>query len=562
MAVNPQIIMAVVEATRNEKVRKFILTAVLFFLGLIIFISSLYGGLISGVLCIIQSITLKADWSYYSKSISDVFDDVKTELSDELIEEVYDYMPDFSYNLAKALISADNTTTYYDEDIPAVYKYTLETITVGGDNAKRQALTIEDGEESQYVEYICVGGEIYLPEFLAMYNVHQQQKYLIAADEADADDINSDMEELVGNIPETEEEFAKYIKEVWKESIEDSTSANVGIFKTAALKSIIADAVKNGAAEVEIDRSDKKLSITLYTLSSDDWKDVFEIDESLWQYVEEQKMTIEMALNSAQIPEEQRTISLDAIVQDGLFRYFDGLFNLPLSTAKIKGYEEYGTPSDLHIKDNEKRTNDGITLLLDERHLIRHSLIENRFIESSFVYDVWNIKDDNREIKEKSKVNNHSAITLAYIIDLKEFTKTYGFDFPDIEGINTDSGYVTLLVEYSCLDKVNYAQSNVGSSIPDDEELSIGRTNNGEFDVDREQGTYHHLQENSQPHLVIKLAICSDKLDKPSSEDDEKYNGISGSLGTGVNLNPRLWINGLVSDGNLPEGVSAAQPKK
>lgn len=61
---------------------------------------------------------------------------------------------------------------------------------------------------------------------------------------------------------------------------------------------------------------------------------------------------------------------------------------------------------------------------------------------------------------------------------------------------------------------------------------------------------------------MIKFAICSDKLDKPSSEDDEKYNGISGSLGTGVSLNPRLWINGLVSDGNLPEGVSAAQPKK
>lgn len=562
MAVNPQIIIAIAEATRNEKVQKFIMTAVLFFLGVIIFICSLYSGLISGVLCIIQSITLKADWSYYSKSISDVFDDVKTELSDELIEEVYDYMPDFSYNLAKALIYADNTTTYFDEGVPAVYKYTLETITVGGDSAKRQALTIDDGEESQCVEYICVGGEIYLPEFLAMYNVHQQQKYLIAADEADTDDINSDIEELVGNIPETEEEFAEYMKEVWKKSIEDSTSANVGIFKTAALKSIITEAIKNGAAEVEIDRSDKKLSITLHTLSSDDWKDVFEIDESLWQYVEEQKMTIEMALNSAQIPEEQQTISLDAIVQDGLFRYFDGLFNLPLSTAKIKGYEEYRTPSELHIKDNENRTNDGITILLDERHLIRHSLIENSFIESSFVYDVWNIKDDNREIKERSKVNNHSAITLAYIIDLKEFKKTYGFDFPDIEGIITDSGYVTLLVEYSCLDKVNYAQSDVGSNIPDDEELSIGRTHNGEFNAERDQGTYHHLQENLQPHLVIKFAICSDKLNTPSSEDDEKYNGISGSLGTGVNLNPRLWINGLVSDGNLPEGVSAAQPKK
>lgn len=561
MAVNPQIIMAIVEATRNEKVQKFILTAVLFLLGLIIFICSLYGGLISGVLCIIQSITLKADWSYYSKSISDVFDDVKTELSDELIEEVYDYMPDFSYNLAKALISADNTTTYFDEGVPAVYKYTLDTTTIDGSNAKRQTLTIEDGEESQCVEYICVGGEIYLPEFLAMYNVHQQQKYLIAAKEADTDDINSDMEELVGDIPETEEEFAEYMKEIWKKSIEDSTSANVGIFKTAALKSIITEAIKNGAAEVEIDRSDKKLSITLYTISSDDWKDVFEIDESLWQYVEEQKMTIEMALNSAKIPEEQQTISLDAIVQDGLFRYFDGLFSLPLSTAKIKGYEEYGMPSDLHIKDNEKRTNDGITLLLDERHLIKHSLIKNSFIESSFVYDVWNIKDDNREIKEKSKVNNQSAITLAYIIDLKEFKKTYGFDFPDIEGISTDSGYVTLLVEYSCLDKVNYAQSDVGSNIPDDEELSIGRTHSGEFNAERDQGTYHHLQENSQPHLVIKFAICSDKLDNPSSEDDEKYNGISGSLGTGVNLNPRLWINGLVSDGNLPEGVSAAQPK-
>ncbi len=328
MAVDPRIIMMAVEASRNEKIRKVVLSIILFALGLIMLIFTLHGGIQNGLLCILHNNKLNLEWKYYSKSISDVFKDIKGELSYDVKKEVYEFMPDFSANLAKALIrenSADDTLILFDEDdmriaydvigetaaelrkiksqaefiqyvsgfdtklsfseisasefandngidnlghysepvraflfnramkrIPQ-YTYISEDVTIDEKKAKRQTLTVSDGYGTvKSVEYTCIGGDIYLPEFLAMYNVHQMQKNLIEVDESSASDLDKQIAETVGEIPETEEELQKYLRKSWDNSINGKSAAEVDVFKTASLKAIIQNANLNDPARVDI----------------------------------------------------------------------------------------------------------------------------------------------------------------------------------------------------------------------------------------------------------------------------------------------------------------------
>ena len=57
----------------------------------------------------------------------------------------------------------------------SAYSYSFEEITVDGKSADRQTLVVTSPDGStQTVEYTCIGGgEVYLPEFLAMYNIRQ-----------------------------------------------------------------------------------------------------------------------------------------------------------------------------------------------------------------------------------------------------------------------------------------------------------------------------------------------------------------------------------------------------
>lgn len=90
------------------------------------------------------------------------------------------------------------------EQMPA-YSYSFEEITVDEKPADRQTLVVTSPDGStQTVEYTCIGGgEIYLPEFLAMYNIRQSREYLIAVTQNQAPDIDSQIEQAVGGIPET-----------------------------------------------------------------------------------------------------------------------------------------------------------------------------------------------------------------------------------------------------------------------------------------------------------------------------------------------------------------------
>ena len=176
------------------------------------------------------------------------------------------------------------------EQMPA-YSYSFEEITVDEKPADRQTLVVTSPDGSaQTVEYTCIGGgEVYLPEFLAMYNICQSREYLTAVTQNQAPDIETQIEQAVGGIPETAEEAQDYLNGAWQGMVDGRGAVNLDLFRMANLKSIIEGASIDGAVKISTERTSDKLSITLETVGSDIWEDIFGIDEDLKQYVEQSR---------------------------------------------------------------------------------------------------------------------------------------------------------------------------------------------------------------------------------------------------------------------------------
>ena len=272
------------------------------------------------------------------------------------------------------------------EQMPA-YSYSFEEITIDGKSADRQTLVVTSPDGStQTMEYTCIGGgEVYLPEFLAMYNIRQSQEYLTAVTQNQAPDIETQIEQAVGGIPETAEEAQDYLNGAWQGMVDGRGAVNLDLFRMANLKSIIEGASIDGTVKISTERTSDKLSITLETVDSDIWEDIFGIDEELKQYVEQSQLAIEMALDEAEIPQDERTISLDGMVQTALFVYFEGFFDLPVSSSELAPgsngiLSQCGEVSELHqysygTKDMgvpEK----GITLALKEKTAVHANLLD------------------------------------------------------------------------------------------------------------------------------------------------------------------------------------------
>ena len=339
------------------------------------------------------------------------------------------------------------------EQMPA-YSYSFEEITVDEKPADRQTLVVTSPDGSaQTVEYTCIGGgEVYLPEFLAMYNICQSREYLTAVTQNQAPDIETQIEQAVGGIPETAEEAQDYLNGAWQGMVDGRGAVNLDLFRMANLKSIIEGASIDGAVKISTERTSDKLSITLETVGSDIWEDIFGIDEELKQYVEQSQLTIEMALDEAEIPQDERTISLDGMVQAALFVYFEGFFDLPVSSSELAPggngilsqcseiselhQYTYGT-KDMGVPEKE------ITLALKDKTAVHADLLDcGDCIQDIYVYDVWNMDELDIANDANSKVFNRSAVTLAYIIDTDQFEADYGFPFPSIDGVSNNGMYV------------------------------------------------------------------------------------------------------------------------
>lgn len=510
-------------------------------------------------------------------------------------DEFVSYISDFDTELSFSDISnirftddtgIDNLSEYSDElktflyhramEQMSKYNYTFEKVEVDGKSADRQILVVTTADGStQTVEYTCIGGgEIYLPEFLAMYHIRQVREYLIKVTENKiAEDVDSQLASAVGDIPDTKEEAQEYIESSWNSMINGKGAINLNIFEVSNLRTIMENANMDGAVKIETERSSDKLSITLETVGSDVWKETFQIEEDLWEYVEQTQSAIEMALTDAEIPEEEWTISLDNMVQLALFVYFEGFFELPVSSSDLAPggngiLSQCGDVSELHqytygTKDMGVPER-GITLELTGRTAIHADLLNcGSCIQDAFIYDVWNMDEQDIANDTNSKVFNQSAVTIAYIIDTDQFEDDYGFPFPTINGLRHGST-ITLFLEFTCLSEVEFKDLDIGSSV-DLENLTVGYSHDGYYSDTYDKGLWrHHLnRDECIPHVGIKTYFMSGEAAAPDPPQGTHYYGGPSAKDIGIVANPRLWFKAFrtgMSD-ELFETIKAVEPE-
>lgn len=509
-------------------------------------------------------------------------------------DEFVSYISDFDTELSFSDISnirftddtgIDNLSEYSDElktflyhramEQMSKYNYTFEKVEVDGKPADRQILVVTTADGStQTVEYTCIGGgEIYLPEFLAMYHIRQVREYLIKVTENKiAEDVDSQLASAVGDIPDTKEEAQEYIESSWNSMINGKGAINLNIFEVSNLRTIMENANMDGAVKIETERSSDKLSITLETVGSDVWKETFQIEEDLWEYVEQTQSAIEMALTDAEIPEDEWTISLDNMVQLALFVYFEGFFELPVSSSDLAPggngiLSQCGDVSELHqytygTKDMGVPER-GITLELTGRTAIHADLLNcGSCIQDAFIYDVWNMDEQDIANDTNSKVFNQSAVTIAYIIDTQQFEEDYGFPFPTINGLRHGST-ITLFLEFTCLSEVEFKDLDIGSSV-DLENLTVGYSHDGYYSDTYDKGLWrHHLnRDECIPHVGIKTYFMSGEAAAPDPPQGTHYYGGPSAKDIGIVANPRLWFKAFrtgMSD-ELFETIKAVEP--
>lgn len=509
-------------------------------------------------------------------------------------DELVSYISDFDTELSFSDISSiqftddkgiDNLSEYSDElkiflyhramEQMSKYNYTFEKVEVDGKPADRQTLVVTAADGStQTVEYTSIGGgEIYLPEFLAMYHIRQVREYLIKVTENKiAEDVDSQLASAIGDIPDTQEQAQEYIESSWNSMINGKGAINLNIFEVSNLKTIMENANMDGAVKIETERSSDRLSITLETVGSDVWKEIFQIEEDLWKYVEQTQSAIEMALTDAEIPEEEWTISLDNMVQLALFVYFEGFFELPVSSSDLAPggngiLSQCGDVSDLHqytygTKDMGVPER-GITLELTGRTTIHADLLNcGSCIQDAFIYDVWNMDEQNIANDTNSNVFNQSAVTIAYIIDTQQFEEDYGFPFPTINGLR-GGNTITLFLEFTCLSEVEFEDLDIGSPV-DLENLTVGYSHDGYYSDTYDKGLWrHHLnRDECIPHVGIKTYFMSGEAAAPDPPQGTHYYGGPSAKDIGVVANPRLWFKAFrtgMSD-ELFETIKAVEP--
>ena len=587
MAVNPKLILIASELAGNEKVRKTLLYVLFFSLGLIMLIFVVFIGLISGLLSIAQDNDLRNHWNYYRTSISEIFSSIEGEINSDVKSEVYDFMPEFSVNFSKATIAnnfdnsslilydekeirqaqeimlnyaeklreitteeafdsfisgyetelsfsdirnirftddtgIDGISAYPDavklflynramEQMPA-YSYSFEEITVDEKPADRQTLVVTSPDGSaQTVEYTCIGGgEVYLPEFLAMYNICQSREYLTAVTQNQAPDIETQIEQAVGGIPETAEEAQDYLNGAWQGMVDGRGAVNLDLFRMANLKSIIEGASIDGAVKISTERTSDKLSITLETVGSDIWEDIFGIDEELKQYVEQSQIA----------PGGNGILSQCGEVSE--FHQY------------TYGKKDMGVP--------EK----GITLALKEKTAVHANLLDcGDCIQDIYVYDVWNMDEQDIANDTNSKVFNRSAVTLAYIIDTAQFEADYGFPFPSIDGVS-NNGMITLFLEFTCLSEVEFEDADIGSSL-DFGDIIVGYSHEGYYSGRYDSGLWRHSLNRDEcvPHVGVKTYFMSGEVSRPEPPQGTHYYCGPSAKDIGATANPRLWFKGF-----------------
>lgn len=638
MAVNPKIVLMAIEAAGSEKIRKIVMYVVFFTLGLVMLVYVAYATIISGILSFFQTEALKSQWSAYENAVSGLFGNVTAEVDADIKSEVIEFMPDFSYNLSRAIISestsGDALKVFDDAELSAAraimtakaeemrkittekeltnyflgssikpsfseikqteflndsgiqnigkysrsirdylysragnsrkkYKYFEEQIEIDGSRGTRQTLEIwgADGGLEQRVELNLIGGGIYLPELLAMYNTS------VVKDSLSDELINERIGEVMGSVPQTSSEYLAFSLNVLEYAVLGGDKNAPDVYKNYSISSAIEKAGIRSVCNSDIDFPDvRNCTITLRLITSDTWRRVFGLDESLMPYVMKTREMIETSLRAAQIPRERWYADIDGFSQPRYFERFGGLLKLSLDDGVNPRISSiYGNVSGLHEHNGGGAFENGLTMSINQKSEIYIGIQPgcDKFVTNAFIYDVWDKAQ--RDSREESKLYNRSAVTVAYIIDLNKFENAYGFEFPAIEGLDRSSGFATVFVEISCLSRTELQASNAGSSVSvnSSDRLSVGNAHAGKVDESHDKRAYSHAE--TKPgicprHFSVRVNILGGKAEKPKYDEKQtEYKGLTAE-NMGVSVNPAFLIKGLVNDTVFP-GISDLQPK-
>ena len=258
------------------------------------------------------------------------------------------------------------------------------------------------------------------------------------------------------------------------------------------------------------ERTSDKLSITLETVDSDIWEDIFGIDEDLKQYVE----------------------------QSQLAPGSNGILSQCGEVSELHQYT-YGT-KDMGVPEK------GITLALKEETAVHANLLDcGDCIQDIYVYDVWNMDERDIANDTNSKVFNRSAVTLAYIIDTDQFEADYGFPFPSIDGVS-NAGTITLFLEFTCLSEVEFEDADIGSSL-DFGDIIVGYSHEGYYSGRYDSGLWRHSLNRDEcvPHVGVKTYFMSGEVSRPEPPQGTHYYCGPSAKDIGAAANPRLWFKGF-----------------
>lgn len=641
MAVNPKLIYEAARILSNEKVRKFLLCVVFFALGFVMLIAVVFSGLVSGLLSILQTNDLKNHWTYVRSCLSEAMGGLETTINNDVKDEVYDFMPDFSVNLSKAafgesfgnsLIAYDSSEVEiaekemitYAEQLRSIgsaaelseyllayggagfsfseisdsvfksdtgitkmanykdgvkqflyarameqmphYEYTYDKGSENGRSYTLQTLNVRSADgKVQTVEYKCYGGgSLYLPHFLALYSAYQTRELIVEInDRQKAESVDKLIEETVGGIPETEDAANSYIQGVWDNIVDGKGSIKLNVFETANLKSLLNKSVTSGSMGISTKRTANKLTVTLESPAEETWVKIFDLNDGFEDYIDETEKAIETALKEAGIPETEWVLSVDNAVQAALFVYFEGFFELPVSSSDLASGTNgiltgYGELSAIHQYEYASQIynvpEEGMKLsLANGKTPIHANLLNNsKCVYDAVIYDVWDMEHGSHPVEKtiESRVFNYSAVTIAYMIDTKQFKREYGFPFPSIDGVKS-TGTITLFLEFTCLDSITVSELDIGTSIYDelDQDFIIGYSHSGNYSSERDGGIWTHriFKDDCIPHAGIKVFFKSGDTSVSRPEGVHTYGGPSAQK-IGVSANPRLWFKGFRSN--------------
>jgi len=612
--VNPLLIKAAAQVASSKKGRKVITGVACGVLGLIVLPMFLFASILSGLFAFFMNTKHEVEWARIMSHLEQTFSGIGANIESNIKEEVYLFMPEFSVNLSKATIAENfnNFLLLYDSDevekayadesyIPPSYLYEIhETEDDNGKKTRTQVLTVDySNGNKEIVEYRQIGGGIlYAPELLAMFQARQMSLVLDdAMTDEEREQFEKDMEAAFNELPDDGEVPAEFTDDVWNglNGSGQKGAGLLGIFQTNSLMALLRDSIKDGnvSAHTEYEWGDdySKLIVILEMPSFDEWGDIFGLDHDQRKIAGENEWVIKQILDDAGVPEDERYISLDDKVQASLFVYFQGFFNLPVERSDLKpggngllttlGDKEtihrYGRSDTYGLYDR------GVTLELNAANTpVKLELLPvGDCIREVYIFDVCENSTEYIDKNETCGLFHYPAITLAFVIDLKQFYKDYGFFFPTIRSDNGTilwaSDYITLYLEFSCLERLasGISRRSIGERLDlytDSKPFVIGFAHNGQpselrGDLSPAVGAYTHQLDprNPTPHVCVKMAfssgypyIISFYEDYGATRGGDRYRNMRFNNVGEVFVNPLMWFKSFRTD---LRGVAPIIPK-